>query len=112
VLDESRPDLINPDLDPFNAKNGYNSKGPSTYSEEFKRKYFHAQAERMNRLIDKAPALQRQMKEAKSLYPDDDAFVIPRGEVARLMQLDLSVHPARKSHASCSRTTARSSPRW
>jgi len=47
----------------------------------------------MNRLIDKALALQRQMKEGKSLYPDDDAFVIPRGERARLEQLDLSIHP-------------------
>lgn len=93
VLDDSRPDLINADLDPFNPKNGYNPKGPSTYSEEFKQKYFRAQAERMNRLINKAVAMQRQMKEGKSLYPDDDAFVIPRGEGARLMQLDLSIHP-------------------
>lgn len=93
VIDEGRPDLINPDFDPFNPKNGYNPKGPSTYPEEFRRKYFRAQAERMNRLIDKALALQRQMKEGKSLYPDDDAFVIPRGEGARLMQLDPSIHP-------------------
>ena len=40
VVDESRPDLLNPDLDPFNPKNGYNPKGPSSYSDEFKRKYF------------------------------------------------------------------------
>jgi hypothetical protein len=92
VLDDSRPDLLNPDLDPFNPKNGYNSKGPSTYSEDFKRKYFRSQAERMNRLIDRALAMQRQMKEGKYNYPDDDAFLIARGEGARLMQLDLSIH--------------------
>jgi hypothetical protein len=93
VTDESRPNLINPDLDPFNPKNGYNPKGSSNYSEEFKKKYFHAQAERMNRLIDKALAMQRQMKDGKYDYPDDDAFVVVRGENARLVQLDMSIHP-------------------
>ena len=92
VTDESRPDLINPDLDPFNPKNGYNPKGPSIYSDEFKKKYFRAQAERMNRLIDKAQAMQRQMKEGKYNYPDDDVFLVVRGDGGRLMQLDLSVH--------------------
>ena len=90
VVDESRPDLLNPDLDPFNPKNGYNPKGPSSYSDEFKRRYFRAQAERMNRLIDKALAMQRQMKEGKYIYPDDDVFLIVRGDGARLLQLDLS----------------------
>ena len=75
VIDENRPDLLNSDLDPFNPKNGFNPKGPSTYSDEFKKKYFRAQAERMNRLIDKAQAVQRQMKEGKYNYPDDDAFL-------------------------------------
>ncbi|MBM4260690.1 MAG: alpha/beta hydrolase [Deltaproteobacteria bacterium] len=92
VTDESRPDLLNPDLDLYNPKNGYNPKGPSTYSEEFKKKYFRAQAERMNRLIEKALAMQRQMKDGKYMYPDDDAFLIVRGENARLMQLDPGVH--------------------
>jgi hypothetical protein len=92
VVDESRPDLLNPDLDPFNPKNGYNPKGPSSYSDEFKRKYFRAQAERMNRLIDKALAMQRQMKEGKYIYPDDDVFLIVRGDGARLLQLDLRIH--------------------
>ena len=46
----------------------------------------------MNRLIDKALAMQRQMKEGKYIYPDDDVFLIVRGDGARLMQLDLSIH--------------------
>jgi hypothetical protein len=92
VTDESRPDLLNPELDPFNPKNGYNPKGPSTYSEDFKKNYFRAQAERMNRLIDKALAVQRQMKDGKYDYPDDDAFVVVRGDNARLLQLDMSIH--------------------
>ena len=92
VTDESRPDLLHPDLDPFNPNNGYNPKGPSNYSNEFKSKYFRAQAERMNRLIDRAQAMQRQMKEGKYNYPDDDVFLIVRGDGARLMQLDPTIH--------------------
>lgn len=79
VIDDNRPDLIDPDLDPYNPKNGFNAKGPSRYSDEFKKKYFRAQAERMSRLIDKAQAMQRQMKEGKYSYPDDDAFLVIRG---------------------------------
>jgi hypothetical protein len=94
VADENRPDLLNPELDPFNPKNGFNPKGPSNYSDEFKTKYFRAQAERMNRLIDKALAMQRQMKDGKYEYPDDDVFLVVRGDGARLMQLDLTVHGA------------------
>jgi hypothetical protein len=94
VIDDSRPDLINPDLDPYNPRNGFHAKGPSTYTDEFKRKYFRAQAERMNRLIDKAQAMQRQMKEGKYSYPDDDAFLVIRGDGGRLMQLDPSIHHA------------------
>jgi hypothetical protein len=92
VTDENRPDLLNPDIDPYNPKNGYNPKGPSSYSEAFKAKYFRAQAERMNRLIDKALAMERLLKEGKYYYSDDDVFVIVRGENARLMQLDMSIH--------------------
>jgi enterochelin esterase-like enzyme len=84
VMNEADPLQINPDLDPFNPKNGFNAKGRSTYSEEFKKKYFQAQAERMNRLIDLASEKLRRM--------DNDVFLIPRGEGARLMEMDLSVH--------------------
>ena len=36
----------------------------------------------MNRLIDKALAIERQMKDGKYTYPDDDAFLVVRGEAA------------------------------
>jgi hypothetical protein len=47
------------------------------YSAEFKAKYFKAQADRMNRLIDIA------LKRQKELNGDDDVFVIRRAEGAR-----------------------------
>lgn len=46
----------------------------------------------MNRLIEAALKKIRQMKEGKSSYPDDDVFVIVRGQGARLMDMDTSVH--------------------
>jgi hypothetical protein len=92
VTNESRPHQLDSSLDPFNPKNGYNPKGASSYSEEFKNRYFKAQAERMNRLIDLAKDRQAQMRDGKYLYADDDAFVIPKGGGGRLMQLDPSIH--------------------
>lgn len=84
VVNEGDPSQIRADLDPFNPKNGFNPKGPSTYSDDFKKRYFQAQAERMNRLID--------MASAKLHETDNDVFLVPRGEGARLMEMDLSVH--------------------
>jgi hypothetical protein len=92
VTNENRPNRLDPSLDPFNPKNGYQPNGASAYSEEFRTRYFKAQAARMNRLIDLAMDKQRRMKAGSYLYADDDAFVIPRGGGGRLMQLDPSLH--------------------
>ncbi|HYR90045.1 MAG TPA: hypothetical protein VE422_38595 [Terriglobia bacterium] len=94
ITNENRPDQVDPMLDPFNSRNGYNPTGPSSYSGEFKKRYFKAQADRMNRLIDLALEKQSLMKAGKSSYPDDDAFVVPRGVGGRLMQLDPGIHHA------------------
>lgn len=91
VMDENDPDLIDPTLNPFNPANGYNPDGASTYSEEFKTRYFRAQAERMNRLIDDALDRVRRMEEGTYRYPDDDVFLVPRGAGAGLAALDLSI---------------------
>jgi pimeloyl-ACP methyl ester carboxylesterase len=91
VMDEGNPAKLDPALDPFSPANGYKD-GAARYSEEFKRRYFKAQADRMNRLIDRVVAERQAMKAGKALYPDNDAFVIPRFEGARLMELDPSIH--------------------
>jgi len=91
VLDERDPKQIDPALDPFNGANGFVDGAPR-YSDAFRKKYFAAQAARMNRLIDAALARQRQMKAGTSPYPDDDALVLTRFEGARLMELDRGVH--------------------
>lgn len=90
IYNRNAPVKINPRLDPFDPKNGYNPNGASTYSESFKKAYFAGQAARMNRLIDLA--LQRLHEiEASDNPTDDDAFIIPRGDSAKLFQLDLSI---------------------
>jgi hypothetical protein len=94
VLDDSDPRKIDPALDPFNPANGYNKAGDSRYSEAFKQKYFKAQADRMNRLIDAAMEKRRQMNSGQAAYADDDVFLVVRGDGARLMQIDTSIHPA------------------
>jgi hypothetical protein len=66
-------------LDMFDPENGFNPKGPSHYSPEFQARYFKAQADRMNRLIDIARDKLDRIKRNAYGYPDDDIMIIPRG---------------------------------
>jgi pimeloyl-ACP methyl ester carboxylesterase len=91
ILNNNRPPHINPNLDPFDPKNGYNPKGSSNYSADFQKRYFKAQADRMNVLIDEALARLRQI-EASDNSTDDAPFIVPRGDNARLSELDLTIH--------------------
>ncbi len=81
VLSEADPPSkdVNPDLDPFNPKNGFNPNGPSHYSADFQKRYYAAQAVRMNNLIKTAQAKIALMNTGDYGYPDDDLLPIPRG---------------------------------
>jgi pimeloyl-ACP methyl ester carboxylesterase len=81
VADENNPPDAAPvaALDMFDPKNGYNPNGPSHYSAEFQARYFKAQADRMNRLIDIARDKLDRIKRGAYPYPDDDIMLIPRG---------------------------------
>ena len=92
IVNDNQRARIDPDLDPFNPRNGYNPKGTSTYSESFKKRYFAAQAARMTRLIDLALAKSSAMKKGVSAYPDDDAFIVVKGSTGRLLEMDSSIH--------------------
>ena len=92
VVNDADPHQINPELDPFNPQNGFNPNGSSNYSEEFKQKYFKAQASRMNRLIETALGKLERMKQGEGVFPDDDVFLVVRGDEARLMELDVRIH--------------------
>ena len=91
ILDRNQNARINPSLDPFSPTNGYNPNGPSTYSENFKKRYFNAQADRMNTLIHEASQILREIEQSD--HPTDDAdFIAVRTIGARLLSLDLSIH--------------------
>ena len=85
---------IDPTLDPFSLDNGFNPSGASSYSDEFKHRYFRAQSARMNRLIDIALERMQQIEKGNYRYADDDAFIIPLSDNARLMRLDPSIDHA------------------
>ena len=78
VVNQNKPSHINPNLDPFSPQNGYNPNGPTTYSEKFKKKYFEAQSDRMNELIDTALDIQLEMAKGTYPFPDNDVFRIAR----------------------------------
>jgi pimeloyl-ACP methyl ester carboxylesterase len=94
VLDERDPSRIDPALDPFGPANGYNPDGASRYPEAFRKAYFKAQANRMNRLIAAALAELNAMRSGTATYPDDNVFAVPRFEGARIMELDPGIHHA------------------
>jgi len=99
IVSENRPDLLRPDLNPFNPNNGFNPTGSSKYSEEFQKKYFAAQAERMNRLIDEALDIRRRIAEGEYIYTDDAPFDIPRIDGAHLLELDVNIrHTTLRPH--------------
>lgn len=70
---------VDPALDPFDGKNGFNPKGSSHYSKAFQDRYFAAQASRMNELIDRALAIQERIRKGDYPYPDDEILLVPSG---------------------------------
>jgi hypothetical protein len=90
VLNEDDAATLDDSLNPFLEKNGYNPKGCSTFSEEFKKRYFEGQSARMNKLVDKALKMKADMAAGKA-FPVDDAPFISHRNGSRLVQLDRSV---------------------
>jgi hypothetical protein len=90
VLDEDNANKLDDSLNPFLEKNGYNPTGCSTFSEEFKKRYFEGQSARMNKLVDKALKMKADIAAGKS-FPVDDAPFVSHRNGARLVQLDRSV---------------------
>jgi len=85
---------VDPELDPFDPKNGYNPKGPSHYSIGFRTRYYEAQSKAMNEQIVQVLALQARIKKGESTYPDNDAVLVPFSDqagAARLDQMDPSI---------------------
>ena len=96
AVDLEHPSRINPDLDMFNPKNGFDPKTKgATYSEAFKTKFFAAQAARLNLLIDKAQARLALIEKGQGEWKDDEPFVVPgssrQSNGARLDLADVTI---------------------
>lgn len=89
VLNQNRKPSVNPTLDPYDTRNGYDDSGNTRYSEAFKAKAFKAQSERMNRLIDEALA---RLNEAEAAGDSDAPFIVPMGDGSRMADIDVSIH--------------------
>ena len=91
---DGKPKVVDPSLDPFDPANGYNPKGPSHYSQEFRTRYYAAQSKVMNAQIAQVQALQAKIMKGEGAYPDNDLVLVPfsaeRG-AARLSELDPGV---------------------
>jgi hypothetical protein len=86
--------VVDPTLDPFDPKNGYNPNGASHYSESFRTRYYAAQSKAMNEQIAKVLELQARIKKGEHIYPDDDIVLVPFSDqagAARLDQMDPSI---------------------
>ena len=86
IIERNAEPKLDPALDALNSANG------SHYSTEFKARYFAAQAQRMNKLIDIAQAKHSAMRAGAYRYSDDDYLPIVQSSGWRLMQSDVSIH--------------------
>jgi hypothetical protein len=93
IINHHAAPKFDPTLDPFDPKNGYDANG-SAYTEDFKERFFVAQAARMNRLIDLALGRMQQIEAGTYAYPDNDAFIVPAVAGTRLANHDASIDHA------------------
>jgi len=91
VHNENHPENLQPRLNPYDPANGYNPNGLSTYSDAFKKRYFEAQSDRLNKLIAEAQDIQFHIEQGAYPYPDDAPFVIGRSTASKLFVLDTSI---------------------
>jgi hypothetical protein len=80
---------VDPTLDPFNPKNGFNPEGASHYTAEFRNRYYAAQSKVMNDQLAQVLAKQERMKKGDGVYPDDDIVLVPFSDQEGAARLDL-----------------------
>lgn len=77
AVDDNHPRQINPDLDMYNPKNGYNpATKAATYSQAFLDKFFAAQGAKANRVIAEAQTRLALIEKGDGEYKDDEPFVV------------------------------------
>lgn len=95
VVSDQNAQVVNPNLDLFNPKNGFNPTGSSDYSEKFIRKYLTKSGQRNNQLIDYALDRLALINEGKGRFSDDEPLIIAggnyRGADNRLFSEDIQL---------------------
>lgn len=112
VIDESDPLSVDPDLDPFDPRNGFRTAPTSSdYDAEFVQRYRAAQAARVQRIDAKAADLNTEGQAANRRFKstgdprDRRAALIPKLVIvhrtdADLRNVDLSLDPNRRPYGS------------
>ncbi len=93
AVDSARPRVRVPELDMFDPRNGYDrANRHASYTAEFSRKFYAAQAARNLQLVEQARARLAAIEKGESDYADDEPFVVPGMGInatgARLYQPD------------------------
>ena len=77
VIDENNPQLRRQDVDMLDPANGYNPDSqPASYSQEFRDRFFEAQAERHERLVTRNLDVLDKIVNGTGRFPDDDQFLL------------------------------------
>jgi hypothetical protein len=112
VVDELDPMSVDPDLDPFDTRNGFAEPGASsTYSPEFIARYRAAQTARVRRIDEVARQYVTESRSANQAFKDGGdprdrrralaprPIVVPRTD-ADLRNVDLSLDPNQRPYGS------------
>jgi hypothetical protein len=94
IVTENGKNRVIPELDPFSEANGFNPKGASHYSPEFRARYYAAQSKVMNAQIASVLAAKERMKEGDYPYTDNYIVLVPHSDQdgsAGLMLMDPSI---------------------
>lgn len=75
VTDETDGKKLDPTLDVFNPKNGFDRNG-AHYSAEFKARFLKAQRERNDRIINAALAKLEKLEKGEGMFADDEPFTV------------------------------------
>ncbi len=94
AVDSAAPRQRKPDLDMFDSRNGYDAASRrATYTAEFSRKFYAAQAVRNAALIEQARARLAAIEKGSGDYRDDEPFIVAGMGIsatgARLYQPDV-----------------------
>ncbi len=94
VVSENNGQKLNPDLDLFNPKNGFNPVG-SKFSDAFVHKYLSATGKRNNEMVKTALDRVAAIEAGKGEYSDDEPFTVPgaefKGNDNRMFAQDVSL---------------------